>query len=127
MRIEKGLYYTKEHEWLKVEDNVAWIGISDYAQEHLGNVVYVELPEEEDEVERGETVASLESVKAASDIYAPVSGTVVEINEALEDEPGLVNSEPYETWIVKLEMSDEEELGDLFSSEEYEKFLTEEE
>ncbi|ERJ81970.1 glycine cleavage system H protein [Peptostreptococcaceae bacterium oral taxon 113 str. W5053] len=127
MRIEKGLYYTKEHEWLKVEDNVAWIGISDYAQEHLGNVVYVELPEEEDEVERGETVASLESVKAASDIYAPVSGTVVEINEALEDEPGLVNSEPYETWIVKLEMSDEEELGDLFSSEEYEKFLKEEE
>jgi len=104
VRIEKGLYYTKEHEWLKVEDNVAWIGISDYAQEHLGNVVYVELPEEEDEVERGETVASLESVKAASDIYAPVSGTVVEINEALEDEPGLVNSEPYETWIVKLEM-----------------------
>lgn len=127
MRIEKGLYYTKEHEWLKVEDNVAWIGISDYAQEHLGNVVYVELPKEEDEVERGETVASLESVKAASDIYAPVSGTVVEINEALEDEPGLVNSEPYETWIVKLEMSDEEELGDLFSSEEYEKFLKEEE
>ncbi len=127
MRIEKGLYYTKEHEWLKVEDNVAWIGISDYAQEHLGNVVYVELPEEEDEVEKGETVASLESVKAASDIYAPVSGTVVEINEALEDEPGLVNSEPYETWIVKLEMSDEEELGDLFSSEEYEKFLKEEE
>ena len=127
MRIEKGLYYTKEHEWLKVEDNVAWIGISDYAQEHLGNVVYVELPEEEDEVERGETVASLESVKAASDIYAPVSGTVVEINEALEDEPGLVNSEPYETWIVRLEMSDEEELGDLFSSEEYEKFLKEEE
>ena len=127
MRIEKGLYYTKEHEWLKVEDNVAWIGISDYAQEHLGNVVYVELPEEEDEVERGETVASLESVKAASDIYAPVSGTVVEINEALEDEPGLVNSEPYETWIVKLEMSDEEELGDLFSSEEYENFLKEEE
>lgn len=127
MRIEKGLYYTKEHEWLKVEDNVAWIGISDYAQEHLGNVVYVELPEEEDEVEKGETIASLESVKAASDIYAPVSGTVVEINEALEDEPGLVNSEPYETWIVKLEMSDEEELGDLFSSEEYEKFLKEEE
>jgi len=127
VRIEKGLYYTKEHEWLKVEDNVAWIGISDYAQEHLGNVVYVELPEEEDEVEKGETVASLESVKAASDIYAPVSGTVVEINEALEDEPGLVNSEPYETWIVKLEMSDEEELGDLFSSEEYEKFLKEEE
>lgn len=78
-------------------------------------------------MERGETVASLESVKAASDIYAPVSGTVVEINEALEDEPGLVNSEPYETWIVKLEMSDEEELGDLFSSEEYEKFLKEEE
>lgn len=127
MRIEKGFYYTKEHEWLKVEDNVAWIGISDYAQEHLGNVVYVELPEEEDEVEKGETIASLESVKAASDIYAPVSGTVVEINEALEDEPGLVNSEPYETWIVKLEMSDEEELGDLFSSEEYEKFLKEEE
>lgn len=127
MRIEKGLYYTKEHEWLKVEDNVAWIGISDYAQEHLGNVVYVELPEEEDEVEKGETIASLESVKAASDIYAPVSGTVVEINEALEDEPGLVNSESYETWIVKLEMSDEEELGDLFSSEEYEKFLKEEE
>ena len=85
------------------------------------------MPEEEDEVEKGETIASLESVKAASDIYAPVSGTVVEINEALEDEPGLVNSEPYETWIVKLEMSDEEELGDLFSSEEYEKFLKEEE
>ena len=127
MRIEKGLYYTKEHEWLKVEDNVAWIGISDYAQEHLGNIVYVEWPEEENEVEKGETIASLESVKAASDIYAPVSGTVVEINEALEDEPGLVNSEPYETWIVKLEMSDEEELGDLFSSEEYEKFLKEEE
>ena len=101
MRIEEGLYYTKEHEWIRVEGKTAWVGVTDYAQDQLGDIVYVELPEEDDEVEKNDAIAALESVKAASDVYAPLTGIVTEVNEALEDEPGLINSDAYDAWIFK--------------------------
>ena len=95
MRVEKGLLYTKDHDWVKVEGNVVTVGLADYAQDHLGDIVYVELPEVDDEVEAGDSLASVESVKAASDINAPVSGKVIEVNELLDDEPGEINKDCY--------------------------------
>lgn len=126
MKVLKGLYYSKDHEWVKVEGEEAYIGISDYAQEHLGDIVYVELPDVDDELAKEEAFSAVESVKAASDVYLPVGGKVVEVNEALVDDPALLNSAPYENWIVKIELSDKSELEELMTSEEYEKFLAEE-
>mgnify|MGYP000903195880 CR=1 FL=1 len=126
MKVLKGLYYSKDHEWVKVEGEVASVGLTDYAQEHLGDIVYVELPEVDDEFAKDETFSAVESVKAASDVYLPVGGKVVEINEALEDDPALLNTAPYESWIAKVELSDKSELEELMTSEEYEKFLAEE-
>ncbi|MGI6485678.1 MAG: glycine cleavage system protein GcvH [Thermoanaerobacterales bacterium] len=127
MEIIKGLYYTKDHEWLKVEEGKAYIGITDYAQKALGEIVFVELPEIDDEFEKGEAFGVIESVKAASDIYMPVSGKVLEINEELEDSPELVNEDPYGSWIICIKMSDESELEGLMDEKEYEVFCSEEE
>jgi|SRR5665648_1023899 len=127
MKVVKGLHYTKEHEWIKVDGETALVGISDFAQHHLGDIVYVELPEVGDEFEKEEAFAAVESVKAASDIYLPVGGTIVEINEELMDDPALLNTDAFENWLVKIEMADKAELEDLMTSEDYEKFLAEEE
>ncbi len=119
MKTPKDLRYTETHEWVRIEDGHAYIGITDYAQDQLGEIVFIELPEESDELEQGEEFAAIESVKAASDVMAPVSGVVVAVNEALEDSPELLNEDPYENWIVKVELEDESELEGLMSAEEY--------
>lgn len=127
MKAMKGLLYTKDHEWIKVEGNKAYVGVADYAQAQLGDIVYVELPSVDDEIEKEEAFAAVESVKAAADIYMPVDGKVIEINEALEDEPNLLNEDPYENWMIMIELSDTSQLDDLMNTEEYEKYLEEEE
>lgn len=127
MKVMKDLMYTKDHEWIKVDGDIGTIGMADYAQHHLGDIVYVELPEVDDEIDKGEDFSAVESVKAASDVYMPVSGKVTEINEELIDEPELINKDAYANWMIKVEMSDKAELDELMTSEEYEKFLAEEE
>ncbi|CAM4150112.1 glycine cleavage system protein GcvH [Vibrio agarivorans] len=119
--MDKTLKFTDSHEWVRDNgDGTVTIGISDHAQQMLGDVVFVDLPEVEDEIEAGETFSLVESVKAASDIYAPISGEIVEINEELEDSPELVNEEPYDGgWIARVKLSDSAELGDLKGAEEY--------
>ena len=119
-KIIEGLYYAESHEYVKVEGDFGYIGITDYAQNQLGNVVYVDMPEVDDEVEAGEVFGAVESVKVASDLISPVSGKVVEINEALEDEPELVNQDAFENWIIKVELSDKSELDNLLSAADYE-------
>lgn len=121
-KVLEGLYYSESHEYVKVEGEYGYIGITDYAQNALGNVVYVDMPEVDDEVEAGEEFGAVESVKAASDLMSPVSGTVVEINEALEDQPELVNQNAYANWIIKVEMSDKTELDNLMDAKAYEEF-----
>ena len=120
--VKEGLYYSESHEYVKVEGNVGYIGITDYAQHALGNVVYVDLPDVDDEVTAGEEFGAVESVKAASDIISPVSGTIVEVNEALDDEPELLNKDPWENWIIKVELSDKSELDALMDAKAYEAF-----
>lgn len=126
MKVVKGLLYSNDHEWVKVEGEEAFVGISDYAQEHLGDIVYVELPDVDDELAKEDSFAAVESVKAAADVYLPISGKVVEVNEALIDDPALLNADPYENWIIKVELTNKEELDELMTSEDYEKFLAEE-
>ena len=121
-KVIEGLYYSESHEYVKVEGDFAYIGISDFAQNALGNVVYVDMPEVDDEVEAGEDFGAVESVKAASDLTSPVSGTVVEVNEALEDTPELVNQDAFANWIIKVEMSDKAELENLMDAKAYEEF-----
>jgi len=121
-KVIEGLYYSESHEFVKVEGDFAYIGITDYAQHALGNVVYVDLPEVDDEVEAGEEFGAVESVKAASDIIAPVSGVIVEVNEALDDEPELLNKDAFENWIIKVEMSDKTELDSLMDAAAYAEF-----
>ena len=121
-KVIEGLYYSESHEYVKVDGDYGFIGISDYAQHALGNVVYVDMPDVDDEVEAGEDFGAVESVKAASDLIAPVSGTVVEVNEALEDQPELINQDPYENWIIKVELSDKAELDNLMDAKAYEEF-----
>lgn len=121
-KVIEGLYYSESHEYVRVEGNYGFIGITDYAQNALGNVVYVDMPEVDDEVEAGEEFGAVESVKAASDLYSPVSGTVVEINEALEDQPELINQDAFENWIVKVELSDKSELDSLMNAADYAAF-----
>jgi len=124
MEIEENFLYTKEHEWVSIEDNIATVGISDYAQEALGDVTYVELPEEESEVEQFEQFVSVESVKAASDIFAPMGGVVIEINRKLEDTPDLINKDCYgKGWIAKIDVRDMDESTNLMSAEEYRNYL----
>ncbi len=120
MKLLEDLKYVESHEWVRVEGNKAYIGITDYAQDKLGDIVYVEVPEAGTVVEAGDQFVVLESVKAASDVYAPVSGTVVEVNEELEDNPALINESAYDAWIVAMDMSMPTEADSLLSSEEYE-------
>lgn len=124
-KVIEGLYYSESHEFVKVSGNVGYIGITDYAQHALGNIVYVDMPEVDDYIEVGEDFGAIESVKAASDLKAPVSGKVLEINEALEDEPGLLNKDAFENWIIKVEFSDTSELKDLMDAQGYEEFCSE--
>ena len=124
-KIVEGLLYSDDHEWIKVEGNVATIGITDHAQDQLGEIVYVELPEVDDEFSAGDAFGVIESVKAASDSFLPVSGKIVEINEALEDEPGSVNEDAYANWLVKVELSDASEVDSLMDSAKYEEFCNE--
>ena len=120
MKIVEGLTYSKDHEWVKVEGNLATIGITDFAQHSLGDIVYIELPELGDTIGKDETFGVVESVKAASDVYLPVSGTVVKINEALVDEPELVNADAFENWMVCVEMDNLAELDELMDATAYE-------
>jgi len=124
-KVIEGLYYSKEHEWVKVDGENAIIGITDYAQNSLGEIVYVEVPELEEEVEAGEAFTEVESVKAASEIYSPLSGEIVEVNEELEDSPQNLNETPYESSIVVIKMSDKSELENLMSASEYKEFCEE--
>ena len=121
-KIIDGLYYSESHEYVKVEGDFGFIGITDFAQHELGNVVYVDMPEVDDEVTAGEEFGAVESVKAASDLMSPVSGTVVEVNEALEDQPELINEDAYENWIIKVELSDASELDNLMDAQTYATF-----
>jgi glycine cleavage system H protein len=124
LNIPEDLRYTESHEWVRMEGDTATIGITDYAQDELGDVVFIELPEEGDAFGAGESFGTVESVKAVSDLYTPVSGEVVEVNSALEDAPENINEDPYgEGWIVRLRTTDE---ADLLSPEEYEKVVEEE-
>jgi glycine cleavage system H protein len=127
MEFPKDLKYTKEHEWVKVEGNIATVGITDYAQDSLGDVVYVELPQEGASVTKHEPFGVVESVKAASDLYAPLSGSVTEVNDAIVDSPEAINEDPYgDAWMIKVEIANTGELGDLLTADEYQKFIEEE-
>lgn len=117
--------YADSHEWVKIDGEFAYVGISDYAQHALGNIVYVDMPEVGDEVTQGEEFGAVESVKAASDLISPISGEVVEINEALEDAPELVNEDAYENWIMKVKFTDAAELDNLLDAEAYAKICEE--
>lgn len=124
----KNLRYHKEHDWARVEGDVATLGVTDYAQESLGDIVYIELPEVGAEVSAGVSYAEIESVKAVSDVFAPVSGTVIEANDEVVDAPELINESPYEDgWLIKVRLSDPSEADDLMSAEEYEEMLAEQE
>ncbi len=122
-KIVAGLLYSESHEWVKVDGNIAIIGVSDYAQSELGDITYVDMPSEGDSVGKGEELGALESVKTAADLYSPVSGTIVATNNAVEDDPSLINTDPYTNWIVKVEMSDTTELDTLLSAAAYEATL----
>ncbi len=122
-KVIEGLYYSESHEYVKVEGEFAYIGITDYAQEQLGNVVYVDIPAEGDEVEAGKDFGAVESVKAASDLISPVSGEVVETNADLEDQPELINQDAFANWIIKVKMSDPSELESLMNASDYRSIL----
>ena len=118
------LYYTKEHIWVKIENDVATIGITDYAQSQLGDVVFIELPEAGREVESGEVIATAESIKAVSEIYSPLTGKIISINEDLANEPSLINSDPYgDGWICDIQMKDLTEIEDLMTADDYRAYL----
>ena len=121
-KVLEGLYYSESHEYVRVEGDFGYIGITDYAQNALGNVVYVDMPDVDDEVTAGEEFGAVESVKAASDLMSPVTGVVVEVNEALEDQPELINQDAYENWIIKVEISDKSELDNLMDAKAYAAF-----
>ena len=121
-KVLEGLYYAESHEYVKVEGNIGYVGITDYAQHALGNVVYVDMPDVDDEVSAGEEFGAVESVKAASDLISPVSGTVTEVNEALEEQPELINQDPWGNWIIKVELSDKGELENLMDAKAYTEF-----
>ena len=126
MEVRKDLFYTKDHEWVRPEGDIAYVGLCDYAQSHLGEIVYVELPGEGDTFSAKDALAAIESTKAASDLFTPVSGEVIEVNTELEDSPQLLNEAPFDTWVAKIKMDDPEEVKELMNAEEYEKFVAEE-
>ena len=118
-KVIEGLLYSESHEWVKVEGDIAVIGITDFAQHAMGDLSYVDMPEVDDELAQGEEFGAVEGVKAASDLFSPVSGVVVEINEALEDAPELLNEDAFENWIIKVKISDEAELDSLLDAAAY--------
>jgi glycine cleavage system H protein len=127
MEVPKELRYSKEHEWVAVEDGIASVGITDYAQEQLGDVVYVELPEVDTSVQKDEAFGVVESVKAVSDIFSPISGTIVQTNVDLPSSPEMVNEDPYgDAWMIRIQISEPEELEDLMDAEEYQAFVEQE-
>lgn len=127
MNFPEDLKYSKEHEWVRIAGNIATIGVSDYAQDQLGEIVFVELPDEGEEFEKDDAFGVVESVKSVNDIYSPLSGKVVETNDPVVDSPEIVNEDPYnEGWLVKIEVSDPKELGDLMSAKDYEAYIKEE-
>lgn len=123
-KLIEGLKYSETHEWVKVEGDVATIGVTDFAQSEMGDITYVDMPDVDDEVAKDEEFGALESVKASSDLVCPVTGPVVERNDELEDQPELINSDPYTNWIIKVKMSDPSELDELMDAEGY-KAMTE--
>lgn len=123
--IIEGLFYAESHEYVKIDGEYGYVGITDYAQHELGNVVYVDMPDEGDEVEAGEDFGAVESVKAASDLISPVSGEVVEVNSTLADSPELINSDPYANWIIKVKLSDPSEVENLMTAEAYKSHINE--
>ena len=124
-KILEGLKYSESHEWVKVEGNIALVGVSDYAQKEMGDITYVDMPDVDDEVSAGEEFGALESVKASSDLISPVSGVVVEVNSELEDAPEKVNEDAFANWIIKVEMSDASELDNLMDAAAYKDFIGE--
>ena len=124
-KVLENLFYSETHEWAIVEGNIAYVGVTDYAQANLGSVVYVEALEIGDEVEQFDEAGAIESVKAASDIMSPLSGVVIEVNDDVIDNPELINEDPYTNWIFKLELSDASEVDNLLSKEDYEKEIDE--
>jgi glycine cleavage system H protein len=125
-QLPEDFYYTKDHEWAQVDENIVTIGITEFAQEQLGEIVYVELPEEGQKVNQGESFGVVESVKAASDLYAPVSGTVIEVNMALTESPDSLNDDPMNNgWLIRIEMDSEKELANLIRVPDYRKLISE--
>ena len=125
MDIPDNLSYTKEHEWISIQDNIATVGISDYAQSELGDIVFVEMPNIDDVFDKNDVFGTIEAVKTLADLFLPVSGKIIEINESLESNPELVNSSPYnDGWLVKIEVKDVAELEDLLNSEDYENLIS---
>ncbi len=124
--VPEDLYYTKDHEWAQVDENIVTVGITEFAQDSLGEIVYVELPEEGSKVTQNESFGVVESVKAASDLYSPVSGTVIEVNTALMDNPSVLNDDPMnEGWLMRIEMDTEKELANLMRAPDYKKLINE--
>jgi glycine cleavage system H protein len=121
--VKAGLKYTKDHEWVEINGNIATVGITDYAANALGSIVYVELPDVDSEFSEGESLGAIESVKAATDVYIPVSGKIVEVNEAVSDEPGSLNADPFASWIVKVEIANPSEVDALLDPAAYEALL----
>ncbi|MFQ5329661.1 MAG: glycine cleavage system protein GcvH [Thermodesulfobacteriota bacterium] len=127
MDLPEGLLFTKDHEWIRVEDGVATIGITEYAQESMGDVVYLELPDEGATLASGESFGVVESVKAVSDLFSPINGSVVEVNASLTDTPEVVNDDPYgAAWMVKVKLNSGDNMEGLFTPEEYQRYLDEE-
>ena len=127
MAVPNDLYYAKTHEWLRIDEDTCTVGITDFAQSQLSDITFVELPDVGREVEAGDEVAVVESVKAASDIYAPVAGTIMEVNGDLEDSPDMINASPYDAgWLFKIELRKEEDVDNLMSAEEYTELCDEE-
>ncbi len=126
MKVMDGLYYSETHEWVKVDNDTAYVGISDYAQNELGEIVYVDLPEEERTIAAGEVLGSIEAAKAVVDFISPVSGTILKVNEELVDNPALINESPYgEGWLIKLKLTEPTELEALMTDQDYRKLVTE--
>lgn len=125
MKIVEGLKYSKDHEWVKTDGNMAYIGITDFAQHSLGDIVYVELPEVGSKLDKDSAFGVVESVKAASDVYLPVSGTVIKVNEAITDNPALLNEDAFENWMIYVEMDDMKELEQLMDASDYKKICIE--
>ena len=127
MKVPEELKYTEEHEWVKVEGDIAIVGITDFAQNELSDIVYVELPEVGKNIKKGDVIATVEAVKTVADVYSPVSGEIIEVNEKLKDEPSIINNDPYgEGWIAKVKMENPEEISALLDHEAYTKLIEEE-